>query len=84
MTKSTFGAPVTLTTNEYIAPSDGYLHVAVNTNSYIHVLVNDVFNHNANGNTNSSASSGLYVRKGMTLKITASGGTASAEFIPFN
>ena len=80
----TLGTMVNLdsyTLTEYVAPCDGYLQISVtNSNGKSLVLINNTFYASAEYGSKSSVLNMynvVFIKKGMTLKVTMNGGTVN-------
>lgn len=82
--RNSLGTPITLTTSTYKAPSDGYIQIYAryNTSNNISVIINDVMYMSAEGTASSTVSSIAFIKKGMTIRVVTSSGTAGASFFP--
>lgn len=76
------GTAVNLTATDYPAPSDGYVTVTAETGTgdFVHISINGTKLLYGNANQRYGI---LFVKKGMVLKVASSGGTYTAQFIPF-
>lgn len=81
-----FGSSTTLQLNTlFTAPSDGYLiaYCSYQSSNYVYATFNGIANSiNIAGTGYNGHASSIFIKKGMTAKITEAGGDGSIKFHP--